>query len=96
MKIDYKIVDNLAELAKLEFKAEAKEEIVKDLNRILELVDKLNELDTSNVEPLVYLTDETNVLREDEVIQNLKREDVLKNAPKSDSDYFKVPKVIEK
>lgn len=96
MKVDEKLVNELADLAKLEFNLEGKIEIINDLNRILVLIDKLNMLDTTNVEPLVYLTEETNVLREDEVYQDVSKREVLKNAPKSDSDYFKVPKVIEK
>lgn len=96
MNIDSKTVDKLADLAKLEFDDAGKEEIIKDLNRILGFIDKLNELDTSSVEPLIYLTEETNVMREDVVKQEITREEALKNAPKKDSDFIKVPKVIEK
>ena len=96
MKIDSKTVDKLADLAKLEFDEASKEEIVKDLNRIVSFVEKLNEMDTSNVEPLVYLTEDTNVMRADEVKQEISQQDALKNAPKRDSDYIKVPKVIDK
>ncbi|MCX7743034.1 MAG: Asp-tRNA(Asn)/Glu-tRNA(Gln) amidotransferase subunit GatC [Flavobacteriales bacterium] len=96
MKIDLQTVEKLAELAKLEFNEREKAEILNDLNRILEFMDKLNELDTSGVEPLVYMNDEVNVLRADEVIQELTHEEALLNAPKKDSDYFRVPKVLEK
>lgn len=96
MKIDNDTVDKIAHLARLEFNKEAKEEIKKDMNNMLGFIDKLNELDTSNVEPLIYMSDEVNVLREDEVIQEITQAEALKNAPKKDSDYFKVPKVIEK
>lgn len=96
MKIDRSTVDKLADLAKLEFDEKGKEEIIKDLNRILELIEKLNEIDTSDVEPLIYMNSEVNVLREDKVKQEISQHDALKNAPKKDSDYFKVPKVIEK
>jgi aspartyl-tRNA(Asn)/glutamyl-tRNA(Gln) amidotransferase subunit C len=96
MKIDSKTVDKLADLAKLEFDDASKEEIIKDLNRIVSFVEKLNEMDTSNVEPLVYLTEDTNVMRADEVKQEISQQDALKNAPKRDSDYIKVPKVIDK
>ena len=95
MKIDNKTVDKLADLSKLEFDEKAKEEIIKDLNKILTFVEKLNELDTSDVEPLIYMTNEVNVMREDEVHQDLSQKDALKNAPKKDSDYFKVPKVLK-
>ena len=67
MKIDHKTVDHLAHLARLEFENESKEAIVNDLNRILSFVEKLNELNTDNVSPLIYMTDETNVLREDNI-----------------------------
>ena len=63
---------------------------------MLLFVDKLNELDTSSVEPLIYMTDETNVLREDIMQQNISQKEALKNAPKKDSDYFKVPKMVNK
>ncbi len=96
MKIDNDTVDKIAHLARLEFENEAKEEIKKDMNNMLGFIEKLNELDTSNVEPLIYMSDEVNVLREDVVIQKITQDEALKNAPKKDSDYFKVPKVIEK
>lgn len=96
MKIDNEIVDKIAHLARLEFENEAKVQIIKDVNNMLALVGKLDELDTSNVEPLIYMSDEVNVLREDEVKQEITQHEALKNAPAHDSDYFKVPKVIEK
>ena len=96
MKIDSSTVDKLADLAKLEFDAEAKKEIIADLSRVLDFVDKLNELNTDNVEPLVYLTDEKNVLRKDVVIQEISQKEALRNAPQKDSDYFIVPKVLKK
>jgi aspartyl-tRNA(Asn)/glutamyl-tRNA(Gln) amidotransferase subunit C len=96
MKIDSKTVDKLAELAKLEFDDKDKPQIISDLNRILGFIDKLNELDTTSVEPLIYLTEETNVMRDDVVKQEITREEALKNAPKKDSDFIKAPKVIEK
>ena len=96
MKIDSKTVDKLAELARLEFDDASRDEIVNDLNRIVGFVEKLNELDTSSVEPLIYLTDVTNVMRDDVVKQEITQQEALKNAPKRDSDYIKVPKVIDK
>jgi len=95
MKIDTDIVDKIAHLARLEFENEAKEQIIKDMNNMLALVGKLDELDTSNIDPLIYMSDEVNVLREDVVKQEITQDEALKNAPKHDSDYFKVPKVIE-
>jgi aspartyl-tRNA(Asn)/glutamyl-tRNA(Gln) amidotransferase subunit C len=96
MEIKPEMIDHLAHLARLEFDTEAKEEITKDMNRILSFVEKLNELDTENTEPLIYMNDEYNVLREDEIKLSITQADALKNAPKKDSDYFKVPKVVER
>jgi aspartyl-tRNA(Asn)/glutamyl-tRNA(Gln) amidotransferase subunit C len=94
-KIDVKMVDELAHLARLEFNDASKQEIINDMNRMLAFVDKLSELKTDDVEPLIYMTSETNVLREDEVVQSVTQDEALKNAPRKDSDYFKVPKVID-
>lgn len=94
MKIDDKLIDNLAELSKLEFDEKSKEELKGNLQKILDLVEQLNELDTEGVEPLVYMTENRNIFREDKVEQYITKEDALKNAPDKDSDYIKVPKVI--
>ncbi len=94
-KIDIKTVEEVAHLARLEFTEEGKADILNDMNRMLAFVDKLNEMDTDGVEPLVYMTDEKNVMREDESKDTLTQKEALKNAPKKDSDYFKVPKVID-
>lgn len=94
-KIDVKTVEEIAHLARLEFNDQAKVEIVNDLNRIIGFVEKLNELNTDNVEPLIYMTDEKNILREDEPEITITQKEALKNAPRKDSDYFKVPKVID-
>ena len=95
-KITNDTVDKLATLSRLEFDGKDKVEIRGDLNRMLDFVDKLNELDTSGVEPLIYLSDEKNVLRADEMNRTISQKEALSNAPKKDSDYFKVPKVVEK
>lgn len=95
-KISSKTVDEVAHLARLEFTDEAKAEIETDMNRMLAFVDKLNELDTDSLEPLIYMNTETDVLREDEAVSSVTQKDALKNAPRKDSDYFKVPKVIDK
>lgn len=94
MKIDEKTVDELAHLVRLEFNSESKQEIIQDLNRILTFVEKLNEIDTGHTEPLIYMVDEVNVLREDIAITTISQKDALRNAPEKDSDYFKAPKVI--
>ena len=96
MKIDTETVDKIAHLARLEFKNESKAQIINDTNNMLSFIEKLNELDATNVEPLIYMSNEVNVLREDDVRHDISQQEALKNAPKKDSDYFKVPKVIEK
>ncbi len=94
MQVNDELVDKLASLAKLEFEADKKKEIIKDLTQIISFVEKLNEIDTSGVEPLIFMTDEVNVLRKDEVKHDITHEEALMNAPKKDSDYFKAPKVL--
>ena len=96
MKIDNELVDRLAELSRLEFDEQAKEGLKKDMQRIFDLVEKLKEVNVEGVEPLVYMTEEKNVLRKDVVKDTVSKEDALLNAPQRDSDYFKVPKVIKK
>jgi len=93
--IDLKTVDEIAHLARLEFDEQAKPEILKDMNRMLGFIEKLNELDTDHVEPLIYMTNEHSIMREDESVNSITQKQALQNAPKKDSDYFKAPKVID-
>jgi aspartyl-tRNA(Asn)/glutamyl-tRNA(Gln) amidotransferase subunit C len=95
MSIDSQTVKNTAHLARLEFENEEEAKMIVSMNRMIGFVEKLNELNTENIEPLIYMTDEVNHLREDEVHPPLSQKDVLANSPKHDSDYFKVPKVVE-
>ena len=94
MEVTDKLVDNLAHLARLEFNEQDKQEIKKDLQKMIAFVDKLNELDTSNVQPLLHMSENSNMLRKDEVKGSVTREEALSNAPEKTSKYFKVPKVI--
>lgn len=96
MKIDNQLVEKLAKLSKLEIAEENKEELKKDFSRILDLVEKLQELDTDGVEPLIYLSENKNILRPDVVENMISKAKALQNAPSKDSDYFKVPKVLKK
>ena len=96
MSISDKKIAELAHLARLESSATEKEAIKGDLDRIIDFCDKLKEVDTSGVEPLIYLSQEQTVLREDVAKQLLSKQEALKNSPSADSDYFKVPKVITK
>lgn len=94
-KIDMVSVDEIAHLARLEFSPEEKTEVLEGMNRMLSFMDKLNELNTDNVEPLIYLTEEKNILRADIPETTISQKEALKNAPRKDSDYFKAPKVID-
>jgi aspartyl-tRNA(Asn)/glutamyl-tRNA(Gln) amidotransferase subunit C len=96
MEVNDALVDKLAHLAKLKFDVSEKEEIKNDLQKMIAFIEKLNELDTTGVEPLLHMTDETNVLREDEIKGSVSREEALTNAPMHDEQFFKVPKVIRK
>ncbi len=96
MQIDNETVNKLATLARLEFDEPGREAIREDLQRILGFIDKLNELDTTEVEPLIFMHEEKNVLRNDESALTITQQEALKNAPDKDSDYFRVPKVLSK
>ncbi len=95
MPVTIKDVEYIANLARLEFKDEEKEKFTEQFNKILEYIDKLNELDTENVEPLYHVIELKNVFREDEVKPSYPREEILKNAPSRTEFFFKVPKVIQ-
>lgn len=96
MIIDKETVEKVANLARLELAENEKDEMIKDMSKILDFMAKLNEIDTTGVEPLVYMTDEVNVLREDVVKQEITTEQGLENAPKHTDEFFLVAKVIEK
>ncbi len=95
MKVDKQLVDRLANLAKLEFDEDREKQIISDLNKMIEFIDKLKEVKVEGVEPLIYLSEEVNIFREDQPSIDITKEEALKNAPLADSDYFKVPKVIK-
>jgi aspartyl-tRNA(Asn)/glutamyl-tRNA(Gln) amidotransferase subunit C len=96
MQVNDELVDHLANLARLSFKPEEKEAITADLQKMISFIEKLNELDTTGVEPLLFMSDEVNVLREDVVQGSITTEEALRNAPVADEQFFKVPKVIKK
>lgn len=96
MEVNNKLIQDIAKLSKLKFDDSAEEKMKVDLEKILAFVDKLNEIDTTGVDPLIYMSEEVNVLREDKVTEVTSQEDALKNAPEKDSDYFKVPTVLKK
>ena len=94
MSVTIKDVEHVAKLARLEFNNAEKEKFTHQLNDILSYVEKLNEIDTSNVEPLSQVIESNNVFRKDETRPSSPREDMLKNAPDHSEQFFKVPKVI--
>jgi aspartyl-tRNA(Asn)/glutamyl-tRNA(Gln) amidotransferase subunit C len=96
MEVNEALVNKLAHLSRLQFNETEKEEIRNDLQRMIVFVDKLNELDLDGVEPLLFMSEEVNVLREDEIKGSISREEALKNAPLHDEQFFKVPKLIKK
>lgn len=96
MKLDLEMIDKVAHLARLEVQEEEKQGLLDDMNKILTFMDKLNEVDTTGVEPLIYMSDEINVLRDDTVKFEISREEALLNAPKQDGKFFRVAKVINK
>ncbi len=96
MKVDNKLIQDIAALAKLKFDEKSTQEMISDMEKIIGFVDKLSEVDTSGVEPLIYLSEEENVLRADKITNEVSQKDALKNAPEKDSDYFKIPTVLKK
>ena len=95
MIIDKNTVSDIAHLARLELDENQTKKMATEMNEILDWMKKLSEVNTDNVEPLVHISEEVNVLRDDEVANELEHERGLRNAPKKDSNYFRVPKVIE-
>jgi aspartyl-tRNA(Asn)/glutamyl-tRNA(Gln) amidotransferase subunit C len=96
MKITNEIVDHIAHLARLKFEGDKKVAIKQDMENIISFMDKLSDLPTDNVEPLIFMNESVNVLREDVSKITLSQEEALRNAPKKDSDYFRIPKVLDK
>ena len=97
MHVDDALIDRLAALSKLEFPEGEKSAIRNDLEKILSFMEKLNELNTDGVEPLVYVNeDEYNVFREDKIEHPISREEALLNAPLKDAEFIKVPKFVNK
>ena len=100
-KIEYaevtnKLIQDISILGKLDFDKKSTQQMKADLKKIINFIDKLSEVDTDGTEPLIYLSDEVNTLREDEIKIIVSQAEALKNAPYKDSDYFKVPTVLKK
>ena len=95
MKVDATTLERIAHLSRLYLAPEDEAQVLKNLNNIVEWVSQLEQLDTEGVEPLTHMTAEQNVLRPDETGEPLPHERGLKHAPRKDSDYFRVPRVME-
>lgn len=96
MEVNDALVQQLATLSRLEFSPEESTAIQQDLQRMITFVEKLSALDTTGVAPLLHMTEDANVLREDKVVPSISRDTALQNAPAANDQYFKVPKVIKK
>lgn len=97
MRIDDATLDRIAELARLDYSdPAARKAMLADMERVLSFVERLNSVDTKGVEPLIFMTEEADVLREDVAQVSITKQEALMNAPVKDSDYFKVPRVVDK
>lgn len=96
MQVNDALIDKLSKLSMLQFSPEEREAIKTDLEKMIGFVDKLKELDTTGVEPLLHMSNNVDVLRDDVPGRMLSRDEALKNAPKHGDLYFKVPKAIKK
>lgn len=96
MEVNDALIEKLGRLAQLRFDSGEKEQIRKDLQRMIGFIEKLQELDTTGVEPLLHMSAGTDRLRDDLVNGSCSREEALRNAPQADNQYFRVPKVIRK
>lgn len=96
MNVDISLINKLSELAKLEFSEKEKQVLQKDLEKIIGFFEQISALDTTSLEPLIYVNEQQNVFRTDEAKQLITREQGLKNTPKHDGAYILVPKVINK
>jgi aspartyl-tRNA(Asn)/glutamyl-tRNA(Gln) amidotransferase subunit C len=96
MEVNDLMIDNLAKLAHLSFSEQEREEIKADLQEMITFIEKLKEVNTEGITPLMHMSSNVNVLRDDVVQGSISREEALKNAPDTDGTFFKVPKVIKK
>ncbi len=95
MTIDLKTVKHISKLSRIFIEEEKAKKLSNDLNSIFEFIEKLNELDTSKTEPLTSIAETTLKLRKDKIESKNIREDILKNSPDKNKDFFVVPKVVE-
>ncbi len=95
MEVNDALIEHLCKLSNLEFDGAGKQEIKKDLEKMIGFVEKLNALDVTGIEPLLYMGEETDILREDIFEPSISRADALKNSALADEEYFKVPRVVK-
>ena len=95
MSIDLKTVKHISKLSRISIDDQKAKKLEKDLNSIFKLIEQLNQLNTDKVEPLTSVAETKLRFRKDQVLSKNLREDVLKNSPKENKDYFVVPKVVE-
>ena len=95
MTIDLKTVKHISKLARISIEDEKAKKLANDLNSIFDFIEKLNKLNTDKVEPLTSIAETTLKLREDKVKSEDIREQILKNSPNENKDFFVVPKVVE-
>ncbi len=95
MEINNELISKLETLARLQLEPAEKNELMMDLSNIIHMIDKMNEVDTSNVAPLIYVNEQVNIWREDDIKHQLTNEEALTNAPEFSKPYFNVPKMMD-
>ena len=95
MTIDLKTIKHISKLSRISVDEQKAEKLAGDLNSIFEFIEKLNELKTVNVEPLTSVAETTLKFRSDEIKSENIREQIIKNSPEDNEDFFVVPKVVE-
>ena len=95
MTIDLKTIKHISKLSRISIEDEKAKKLAVDLNSIFEFIEKLNELKTDNIEPLTSIAETTLKLRKDEIKTKNIRDEILKNSPEDNKDFFVVPKVVE-
>ena len=96
MKIDVEVIEKLSALSKLKFNEKETNLISEDLSKMLDFINKLKEVNTDGVEPLIHINEEINNWREDQLDEMLSQSKALENSPAKDGTYFKIPKVLDK
>ena len=95
MSIDLKTIKHISKLSRISVDEKKAEKLAGDLNSIFKFIEKLNELNTDNIEPLTSVAETTLKFRTDEVKNQNIREQIIKNSPEDNEDFFVVPKVVE-